>query len=182
MITHKKRKNSDRFYFPHLPLFILFILIGAFMTMNVKVADTNEPVQTIQNSYALPDDVDVSGEWIGFMTEDYASDVRYDYRLVLEQDGDSITGISYQESTNYSIEIYAESSLLGDVDGDELYFYEASTDVLDNLSLDRWCRIEVRLEYEVVDGQETLIGTWDSAEEERPGCITIEGRAILTRQ
>lgn len=182
MITHKKRKKSDKFYFPFLAILIIFLFIGAFATTSVTVSDDSDVTQAIQSSYALPGDVDVSGEWVGMMTEDYNTEVRYDYRLVLEQNGDAITGISYQESTNRNIEIYAESSLLGDVEGDELYFYEASTDVLDNLSLDRWCRIEVRLDYEVVDGQETLIGTWDSAEEERPGCITIDGRVILTRQ
>ena len=91
MITHKKRKNSDKFYFPHLIAFILFLSIGTFMTMNINVADTNDDTQ---DSYALPEDVDVSGEWIGFMTEDYGAEVRYDYRLVLQQSNDSIKGIS----------------------------------------------------------------------------------------
>ena len=179
MFAHHKRKNSDKWYFPYLNIFLPVIIIGAFMLMSLKVAD-DMPLQEDIN--ALPGDVDVSGEWVGMMTEDYSEEVRYDYRLLLDQSGDAIKGISYQESTNYAIDIYAESSLIGDVEGDDIYFYESSTDVLENLSLDRWCRIEVRLNYEVVDGQETLIGTWDSAEEERPGCITIDGRVVLTRQ
>ena len=179
MITYDKRKNSNRWYLSYLNIIVPVLIISAFALMSLKV--TNDvPLQ--DNSYALPADVDVSGEWLGMMTEDYSEEVRYDYRIVLDQSGNIIKGISYQEATNYDIEIYAESSLSGDVDGDDIYFYEASTDVLDNLSLDHWCRIEVRLNYQVVDGQETLIGTWDSAEEERPGCITIDGRVVLTRQ
>ena len=180
MITYNKRKNSDKWYLSYLNVIIPVIIIGAFALMSLKVAD-DMPLQE-DSSYALPGDVDVSGEWVGMMTEDYSGEIRYDYRLTLDQNGNILSGISYQESTNFDIEIYAESSLSGDVDGNDIYFYETSTDVLDNLSLDHWCRIEVRLNYQVVEGQETLIGTWDSAEEERPGCITIDGRVVLTRQ
>lgn len=183
MITYKKRKNSDKWFFPYLNIVVLVIIIGAFATLNLKVSETSDlVVQDAQVPTLSIQDVDVSGEWVGMMTEDYDNDVRYDYRIVLNQSGDVISGTSYQESTNYDVTIYAESSLSGDVDGDEIYFYEQSTDVLANLSLSNWCRIEVRLSHEVIDGQETLIGTWDSAEDERAGCITIDGRVLLTRQ
>jgi|GEM_PF-1901009 len=184
MITHKKRKNSDKWYFPYLNILVLVIIIGTFAAMNLKVAESD--MMMSQDTPIIVDaqvqDVDVSGEWIGTMTEDYGSEVRYDYRIVLTQTNDELDGISYQEATNYSVDIYAESDLDGDVDGTDIYFYEEATLVLDNLTLDRWCRIEVRLNYQVIDGQETLIGTWDSAEEDRAGCTTIDGRVVLTRQ
>lgn len=184
MITYKKRKNSDRWFSPYLNVLVLFIIIGTFAALNLKVSETSELVVEGAQvpSVSITEDVDVSGEWVGMMTEDYDSNVRYDYRIVLSQRGDEISGTSYHESTNYDVTIYAESSLSGDVEGDEIYFYEQSTDVLANLSFSNWCRIEVRLDYEVIDGQETLIGTWDSAEDERAGCSTIDGRVLLTRQ
>ena len=184
MITYKKRKNSDKWLSPYINLALLFLIIGAFAifsTDNTEHSDfMSEDAQV--PSYAISEDVNISGEWVGMMTEDYNEAVRYDYRIVIEQDNSDIQGISYQESTNYDIEIYAESSLSGDVDGNDIYFYEQSTDVLENLSISSWCRIEVRLSYEIIDGQETLIGTWDSAEEDRAGCVTIDGRVLLTRQ
>jgi hypothetical protein len=184
MITYNKRKNSDKWYLPYLNVLILVIIIGTFAAINLKVSDSSDVVSQEADVpvQAIVADVDVSGEWVGMMTEDYSSEVRYDYRVVFDQYNDELGGFTFQESTNYAIEIYAESSLIGNVDGNDIYFYEASTDVLENLSLDRWCRIEVRLNYQVIDGQETLIGTWDSAEEERPGCTTIDGRVVLTRQ
>lgn len=184
MITYKKRKNSEKWLSPYLNVLVLFIIIGTFAALNLKVTENSELVVEDAQvpSVTITEDVNISGEWVGMMTEDYNNNTRYDYRVVLSQSGDDISGISYQESTNYDVTIYAESSLSGDVDGDEIYFYEASTDVLANLSISNWCRIEVRLTYEVIDGQETLIGTWDSAEEERAGCITIDGRVLLTRQ
>lgn len=184
MITYKKRKNSDKWLSPYLNVVLLFLMIGAFASFSASNSETSnfasDDAQV--SSYAISEDVDISGEWVGMMTEDYNTDVRYDYRIVIEQDNSNIQGITYQESVNYDIEIYAESSVSGDVDGNDIYFYEESTDVLENLSISSWCRIEVRLSYEVIDGQETLIGTWDSAEEERAGCITIDGRVLLTRQ
>ncbi|GAB5494773.1 MAG: hypothetical protein Phog2KO_49880 [Phototrophicaceae bacterium] len=184
MITYKKRKNSDKWLSPYVNVALLFLMIGAFAFFGISDSENSDFISEDAQAptYAITEDVDISGEWVGMMTEDYNQEVRYDYRIVIEQDNSDIEGTTYQESTNYDIEIYAESSVSGDVDGNEIYFYEESTDVLENLSLSSWCRIEVRLSYEIIDGQETLIGTWDSAEEDRAGCVTIDGRVLLTRQ
>lgn len=185
MIRHEKRKNSDKTHFPYVNFLIVTLIIGAFAAFNFgQSAESSEVINEAQiSSYAF-ESVDVSGEWVGTMTEDYDSEVRYDYRIVLSQDNDNLSGTAYQESTNMvnDIEIYSESTLVGDVSNDVIYFYEASTDVLENVSLDRWCRIEVSLNYEVIDGQETLIGTWDGVQDNRLGCDTIDGRVLLTRQ
>ncbi|MGB7338972.1 MAG: hypothetical protein WBC91_08785 [Phototrophicaceae bacterium] len=181
MITYEKRKNSNNWYLPYLNLGVAILIMGVFFAMNVKVSD-NLAVQQDELLTSASQTVDVSGEWVGTMTEDYSDAVRYDYRVVFDQYQEDLLGFSFQESTNYTVDIYAESAISGDIDGDEIYFFEESTLVLDNLSLDYWCRIEVRLNYQVIAGQETLIGTWDSAEEDRVGCDTITGRVILTRQ
>ncbi|MGJ3239759.1 MAG: hypothetical protein ACFE0Q_13695 [Anaerolineae bacterium] len=182
MITYKKRKNSDKWYLPYLNILVLVLIMGVFATLNVKVSDDVTPVvEDTSVSEALPP-VDISGEWVGTITEDYNTEVRYDYRVIFDQYQSEIVGFSFQESLNYTVDIYAESGIVGEVDGYSVYFYEEATHVLDNISMDNWCRIEVRLNYQVIDGQETLIGTWDSAEEERTGCITIDGRILLTRQ
>lgn len=181
MITYKKRKNASNWFLPYLNLVIAILIMGAFVIMNVKVSDNLE-IQQDNLVAESSDPVDVSGEWVGTMTEDYNDDVRYDYRVIFDQYQDEIVGFTFQDSTNYVIDIYAESAISGTVDADDIYFFEETTLVLDNLSLNQWCRIEVRLNYQVIEGQETLIGTWDSAEEERVGCDTITGRVVLTRQ
>lgn len=183
MIIYKP-KNSNRIpYKPlkYLNLLVLTIIIGIFVAFNLKVSDDAvDPAPMVEAS--VPENVNVSGEWVGIITEDYGSETRYEYTIILEQRGAHITGLGIQDATNSPYDIYAESSLIGDIEGDTLYFYEASTDILENLTLDRWCRIEVTLDYEVVDGLETLVGTWDSVEDNRPGCTTIDGRVVLTRQ
>lgn len=180
MIIYSKRKNSFKPFLPYVNLALVLIFIGAFVAYN------NLPVQqedTVQMAQIVPvETVDVSGEWIGTITEDYGSEIRYDYRLTLSQNGSSIRGTGFYDSSNYEIEIYSESALVGSMTGDDLYFYEAQVTVLDGVSLDQWCRIEVRVNYEVVNGLETLVGTWDSAEENRAGCTTVSGRVMLTRQ
>ncbi|MEL6308301.1 MAG: hypothetical protein AAFR81_03880 [Chloroflexota bacterium] len=184
MIIHKKRKTSHLPKLPYLRLLFLFLIISAFtaLTLKVSTSDTELTSDALDSQALVPEDVDVSGEWVGTMTEDYSGETRYDYRLVLTQDGTVVDGIGYQESTNRATETYAESILSGDVTADDLYYYETATNVLEGLSLNRWCRIEVSLNYQVIEGQETLIGTWGVAPDERELCDGIDGRVLLTRQ
>jgi hypothetical protein len=180
MIIYSKRKNSLKPFFPYVNLALVLILIGAFVALNQPGSSEAPIVQ--EPLIQVVETVDVSGEWVGTMTEDYGAEVRYDYRIVLDQTGTSIRGTAFQDSSNFDTEIYSESSLIGSMNGTSLYFYEARVDALDGVALDRWCRIEVRVDYEVVNGLETLVGTWDSAEEERSGCTTVDGRVVLTRE
>lgn len=182
MIIYTKRKNSLKPFFPYVNLALVLILIGAFVFFN-NLPNSEAPMVEDNFAQIVPvETVNLSGEWVGTITEDYGSEIRYDYRISINQTNSSIRGIGYQDSSNYDIEIYSESSLVGSVDGTSLYFYEAQVNVLDGVGLDQWCRIEVRLNYEVVNGLETLVGTWDSAEETRTGCTTVDGRVVLTRQ
>ena len=180
MIIYSKRKNSLKPFFPYMNLALVLILIGAFVVFNQP--GTSEAPIVQESLVQVVETVDLSGEWVGTMTEDYGAEVRYDYRIVINQSGTSIRGTAFQDSSNFETEIYSESSLIGSMNGTSLYFYEARVDVLDGVTLDRWCRIEVRVDYELVNGLETLVGTWDSAEEERSGCITVDGRVVLTRE
>ena len=183
MIIYNKRKTSDaKPFFPYANLAIILLLIGAFVAWNMQGSDSTPTIQEAQVPAAIVETVNLSGEWIGTMTEDYNTEVRYDYRIVLQQNDTSIQGIAYQESSNYEPEIYSESSVLGNANGTSLYFYESRVNVLENISLDSWCLIEVNLNYEIVNGLEMLVGTWDSGEYARAGCETVTGRVVLTRQ
>jgi hypothetical protein len=182
MIIYKP-KNTAKKHFPYVNLLLMLILLGGFAalamyseTAEMPTMDAQPPVVT------LSEPLNLSGEWVGMMTEDYGVDRRYDYRIVFTQNGNSVSGMMYQDATNVEPEIYAESTLIGSVEGDTFYFYEARVMVLENVTIDRWCRIEATLEYEKVDGMDTLVGTWDSVEDDRSGCTTIDGRVILTRQ
>jgi hypothetical protein len=182
MIIYSKRKNSLKPFFPYVNVALVLLLIGAFIAFNMP-SNNEAPLPVVEEPLAqVVETVDVSGEWIGTMTEDYGAEIRYDYRIVLSQSGTSIRGTDFQESTNFDSGIYGEASLIGSMNGTSLYFYEANVMQLDGVTLDSWCRIEVRLDYQVVNGLETLIGTWDSAEEVRAGCTTVTGRVVLTRQ
>jgi len=125
---------------------------------------------------------DISGEWIGMTTEDYGMYARYDYRIVIEQDGDDITGMLYLTMTNHPVETYTQTIVAGTVTGDTVFY--ASQEILDieNGSLDYLCLVQTTLTYEEVDGQEMLVGTWEPRADERAECDTISGRTTLTRQ
>ncbi|MEL7433920.1 MAG: hypothetical protein AAFN11_08225 [Chloroflexota bacterium] len=131
---------------------------------------------------ALDTPRDVSGEWIGMTTEDYGMHARYDYRIVIEQDGDEITGMLYLTMTNHPIETYTRTVVEGTVTGDTVFY--ASQEILDieNGSLDYLCLVQTTLTFEEVDGQEMLVGTWEPRPDERADCDTISGRTTLTRQ
>lgn len=184
MIVHKKRKSSHLPTLPYFRVFFLLLIISVFTVFTLKVSTSDTPLTAdeAESSALIVEDVDLSGEWVGMMTEDYNDDTRYDYRIVLKQDGTVVDGIGYQESTNRATETYAEATLSGDVVGDDLTYYETETNLLEGLSLSRWCRIEVTLNYQVIEGQETLVGTWGVAPDERAICEGIDGRVLLTRQ
>jgi hypothetical protein len=180
MIIYSKKKNSLKL-FPYVNLALVLILIGAFVAFSNMPAQEEAPVVE-QAQIVQAEVINVSGEWIGTITEDYGAEIRYDYRVTLTQTGTSLRGTDYQDSSNYEIELYAEQALIGSVNGNSVYFYEAQVNILEGVGLESWCRIEVRVDYEMVNGLETLVGTWDSAEEDRAGCTTVSGRVMLTRQ
>ena len=63
-----------------------------------------------------------------------------------------------------------------------MVFEEVTTLVLENTTMDRWCLTETTVTYQILNGQETLVGTWELADWEREECGEITGRVILTRQ
>jgi len=183
MITTEKRKNSDKHSTLSLGFAIVLLLGGILAGMGLTYTgmvqhSTSESL--VLEAQARVTDVDLSGEWIGTVTEDYGAEGRYDYRLVITQDGDALSGTNYLDLT--ASEIYAEQALDGSVDGNTVTLTEMDTLVLENLSLDHWCMATYTLTYQVLNGQEMLVGTWVSAEPDRDGCDTISGRLILTRQ
>lgn len=170
----EKRKNSDKRAGISFGLATLLLLAGLFAGMNlsdsVQIDDANVEVGNI----------DLSGEWIGTTTQDYGDDSHYDYRIFIEQDGSYIGGMSYLDMID-DYEIYAEERIEGYISGNELIYSEVETLLLENASLDHWCLTETTMTYQILNGQETLVGSWEYVgEEER--CEGITGRVILTRQ
>lgn len=170
----EKRKNSDNRAGISFGLAVLLLLGGLFVGMNlgdsIQVSDANISI----------DNIDLSGEWIGTITEDYGNESRYDFRLELEQNKDVVTGMSFLDMAQEP-EIYSESPIAGTMEGDVFIFTQVSTTILENVSLDNWCLADMTVSYQLLDGQETLVGTWGLASHEREGCGDISGRIILTR-
>ena len=171
----EKRKNSDKRAGLSFGLAIILLLAGLFAGMNMGQSNP------AQDANLSPTNIDLSGEWIGTTTEDYGYEGRYDFRLVLEQNGNIITGVSYFDMAQEP-EIYSESPIAGILEGDVFTFTQTNTTVLENISLDNWCLADTTLSYQILDGQETLVGTWELAHHEREDCGDISGRTILTRQ
>ncbi|MEL6308299.1 MAG: hypothetical protein AAFQ52_09160, partial [Chloroflexota bacterium] len=123
MITTEKRKNSDKHSTLSLGFAIVLllggILAGMGLTYTGMVQNSSTEALAVE-AQAILTDVDLSGEWIGTVTEDYGIEARYDYRIVITQENDTITGISYLDMTDS--EIYAEQSLDGMVDGNTLTY------------------------------------------------------------
>lgn len=183
MIIYKP-KNKPKNRFPYVNLLLMVILIGGLVAMALFTTPVTveTPTMDAEPPVVYSEPLNLSGEWVGMMSEDYGVYRRYDFRLEFTQNGDTVRGIMYQEASNIDPEIYAESTFIGTVDGDSIYFYEAHVLTLENVTLDHWCRMEATLEYEEIDGLQTLVGTWDSVEDDRYGCTTIDGRIILTRE
>lgn len=183
MITTEKRKNSD--IAPSFSLgFAIVLLLGGIlmgMTLNHAGVVSNSTAESLAlEAQATLTDIDLSGEWIGTTTEDYNNNARYDYRIVITQDGNTITGMSYLDMTDS--EVYSESPISGTLEGNVFTYTETSTTVLENHPLDAWCLADTTVTYQVLNGQEMLVGTWDESDTERAECAGIEGRVILTRQ
>lgn len=173
----EKRKNSDKRSGISWGFALILLLGGLFVGMNIGNSVEQDVSPVVSDAII---DVDISGEWIGTTTEDYGYEARYDYRVVINQTGNKISGMSYLDMADEP-EIYSESPISGTIDGTGVFYTETSTLVLDNLSLDNWCLADTSVTYQVIDGQETLIGTWEVASHEREECAGIEGRVILTR-
>ncbi|MDQ7026278.1 MAG: hypothetical protein Q9P01_02170 [Anaerolineae bacterium] len=153
---------------------MLVVLFGGFMARD-----------TLRSAlFDYQENVDVNGEWIGLITEDYDAEIRYEYRLTFNQSEDgSITGNMHIQSTNRSEDIIADSIVSGSISNDDLTFSETRVTYLDGVSPSNWCRISVSLDYEVINGQETLTGDWAGIETPGVGsCAGTEGRVILTRE
>lgn len=174
----EKRKNSDKRAGISFGLALLLLLGGLFAGMNL--GNNSQEVENATVVISSLTSIDLSGEWIGTTTQDYADDSHYDYHIDIEQNGSQIIGMSYLDMIN-DYEIYAEERIEGYVTDDELIYSEVETLLLENASLDQWCLTETTLTYQVLNGQETLVGSWEYVgEEER--CEGITGRVILTRQ
>jgi hypothetical protein len=142
----------------------------------------NEPVQNQQ--VQLTENVNVTGEWLGIITEDYDAETRYEYRLTFEQNASgAVTGYMHVQSTNRGEEIIADSMVSGSINADILTFSETRVTYLDGVPASNWCRVSVSLDHEVINGQETMTGSWTGIETPGVGsCAGITGRVILTRE
>jgi hypothetical protein len=177
-MSYYKHKNSEQAGISVgralLAVLMIAVLVGGFAARDTLRALFFEPKQ----------DMDIAGEWLGIITEDYDAEIRYEYRLVFTQAEDgTLTGQMRVQSTNRTEDILAYSNVAGIVDHDEVAFHETRVTYLDGVSNYNWCMIEVNLDYEVVNGQETMTGSWVGID--TPGvvsCAGIDGRVILTRE
>jgi len=185
MTTIYKKKHSSKLNSPVVRLGALVLIIGA-MVLGVlyQQGQSSEPQADINTAaQVLDENANVTGEWLGIVTEDYNNRIRYEYRLVLEQRGSRVTGTMFIESTNAPSEISAVSSIVGTINGDEISYHETHVSELNNISADHWCFINASLEYENVDGMDTLAGTWHGIETPGVnGCLPTQGRITLMRQ
>ena len=173
----EKRKNSDKRAGISLFLASVLVLAGLFAGFNLAgSSDSEVAIEEFQLR-----NIDLSGEWIGTTTQDYAEDSHYDYRITIEQDGSQIVGMSFLDMIE-DYEIYAEERIEGYIAGEELIYSEVETLLLENATLDHWCLTETTLTYQVVNGLETLVGNWEYVLGEDEDCEGITGRVILTRQ
>jgi len=177
----EKRKNSDKRAGLSFGLAVLLLLAGLFAGMNLGDLNPVQDADIAESALIVADDIDLSGEWIGTITEDYGVEARYDFRLELEQRNDAITGMSFLDMAQEP-EIYSESPVAGTLAGDVFTFSQVSTTVLENTTMDNWCLADMTVSYQLLDGQETLVGSWELAHHEREACGDITGRIILTRQ
>ncbi len=178
----EKRKNSDKRTGLSFGLAVLLLLSGLFAGMqlsNSHAVPVEEAVKPPLADLQITENIDLSGEWIGTTTQDYNDNERYDYRIVIDQDGTYIGGMSYLDMIES--DIYAEERIEGYLSNNRVVYSEVETLILDNASYDSWCLTETTLTYQILNGQETLVGEWVYVgEEER--CEGISGRVILTRQ
>lgn len=162
--------------------FLAAVLISAGIIAGVRFSASDAiPVET---SIVIDEaqSIDFSGEWIGTTTEDYGLHARYDYRVVFEQDGDTLTGILYLTMSNYEPAIYSETHISGTVDGDTIFYWADEILVLDNAQAEQMCLAQTTVTFEQVDEQDILVGTWEGQPNQQAGCDLISGHTMLTRQ
>jgi len=176
-MSYYKRKNTEQGGLSlgraGLAVLMLVMLIGGILGRDA-----------LRSAFFGTPDVNVTGQWLGIITEDYDAQIRYEYRLTFNQleDG-TIAGQMHLQSTNRNDEIDADSIVNGAVRGDAVSFHEVRVTFLDGVPSYNWCMISVTLDHEVINGQETMTGTWTGIETPGVGsCEGIDGRIILTRE
>ncbi len=177
----EKRKNSDQRRGMSLFVMLGLVLAGVFIGL-LSNPDSEQAIDIEEFNLA---NVDLSGEWVGTTTQDYITDdsdeeQRYDYRIVIDHNRSQIEGMSYLDMVD-GADIYAEERIEGYIQNNQLIYSEVETLVLDNSSLESWCLTQSTLTYQMINGQETLVGSWEYVLDE-PRCQGITGRIILTRQ
>jgi hypothetical protein len=177
MISHRSATHQKL-----LTGFLAAVLVVAGIIAGMRFAPSDD-ASTNEASIVVEEvrDIDISGEWIGTTTEDYGDEARYDYRVVFEQEGNTITGILYL-TRNHARAIYTETSFSGTIDGNTAFYSSEEILVLENASLDGLCLVETTVRYEEVDGQNMLVGMWVGQANQQEGCDTITGHVLLTRQ
>lgn len=178
----EKRKNSDKRTGLSLGLAILLLLSGLFAGMQLSNSSSEVVEEAVKPPIAdlqITENVDLSGEWIGTTTQDYNDNERYDYRIVIEQDGTYISGMSYLDMIES--DVYAEERIEGTISNNIAVYSEVETLILDHTPIENWCLTETTVTYQVLNGQETLVGEWAYVGD-RESCQGISGRVILTRQ
>lgn len=163
--------------------FLATSLIIAGLVAGMRFAPDNDSatVETSAVVEEIVENVDISGEWIGTTTENYGDEARYDYRVVFEQEGNQLSGILYL-TRNHEQAIYTETTISGHVDGNNVAYGAEKILLIENAILSDLCLVDSIVEYNEVDGQDMLIGTWLGQEGQQPGCDTITGQVLLIRQ
>lgn len=183
MTTIHTKKNKVKIDGKYLRIFGIVAILGAIVFVGLSRIGQPAPVEAVLNADIDTSVVDVTGEWLGIVTEDYNNNIRYEYRLQLVQSGNDVRGTMYVTSTNAPVDIYAASTIVGEVNGNDLTYYEVNVDELYNISRDHWCKISADVNFEDVDGMDTLTGGWNGIETEGvSGCLPTEGRITLMRQ
>jgi len=179
MITHRSAIHQKL-----LTGFLATVLVIAGIIAGMRFAGS-ENASTVESDAAIDNsadiDINIEGEWVGTTTEDYGDEALYDYRVVFEQDGDDLTGTLYL-TRSHEVAIYTETRFEGWVRGDTVFYSSQEIMVIENASHEQLCLVDTTVEYQVIDGQETMIGTWEGQSDQQPGCDVISGRVVLIRQ
>lgn len=165
-----------------LKWFLAIVLVSAGLITGLRFSESDTAPTGIAPSVVEDSTVDISGEWIGTTTEDYGMEARYDYRVVFEHDGDSLTGILYLTMSNHEPAIYSETRLSGRVQGENIFYWAEEILVLENAQPEQMCLAQTTVTFERVDNQDILVGTWEGQPNQQSGCDVISGHTMLTRQ
>lgn len=157
---------------------LAMVLVVAGIIAGIRFATVDDSVSLDDNNLYLPN---ITGEWIGTTSEDYGDEARYDYRIVFDQEGDLLKGMMYL-NRNHDFDVYTETSFTGYVDGRTIFYTSQEILVIENAHRSQLCLAETTVSYDIVDGQEMMVGTWVGQAGQQPGCDTISGQVLLTRQ